>query len=158
MNKTLALGVAGAALATAAVGGVAYAADTGSPAPASTSDTLSAAATSTAAPSAAPAKGKKHPRRALAARALHGSFTVQRKGAPVVVDVQRGQVTRSDASTVTVHSTDGFEATYGLATTSHIRRDKKPADASALTPGTKVAVVADDDNGHPTARLIRVAG
>ena len=83
---------------------------------------------------------------------------MQRKTGPTVVDVQRGQVTRSDPASVTVRSTDGFEATYVVNSSTHIRKDKKPATASALTTGSKVAVVAGDAGGHPTARVIRVAG
>jgi hypothetical protein len=149
MKKTVALGIAGAALVTAGIGGVAYAADSsGSP-----QATLTAAST----PSQPATAKAKHPRRALAQRALHGTFTVERKGAPTVVDVQRGEVVTSGPGSVSVKSADGFAATYALSDQTKIRKDKKPATAADLPAGTKVDVVADDDSGHPTARVVRVA-
>jgi hypothetical protein len=151
MRRSVALGAAGFALVAATAGGVAFAADSGgsTPAPAVTT------ATSTTPPEH-PKAG--HRQRSLAARALHGTFTVQRKSGPAVVDVQRGQVTRSDAGSVTVRSTDGFEATYGIDPATRVRKDKKPAAIAALTTGAKVNVLAADAGGHPVARVIRVAG
>jgi hypothetical protein len=155
MRRTVALGAAGAVLGAAAAGGVAFAADSTS----WTAGTPRASATTTAAttgPSTPDAK-RRH-RRALAGRALHGSFTVQRKTGTAVVDVQRGQVTTSTPTSVTIRSTDGFAATYTLGPSTHIRKDRKPAAAAVLTPGAEVALVADDGGGHPAARVIRVAG
>lgn len=151
MRRAVALSAAGAALAAATVGGVAFGSTTGA---ASGAPTLTASTAAAPGPVSRTRAG--HPRRALAARALHGTFTVARKDGPAVVDVQRGQVTRSDATSVTVRSTDGFEATYRISGSTHVRKDKKPATASALTTGTHVGVVADDAGGHPVARVIRV--
>lgn len=164
MRRTVALGAAGAALAAAAVGGVAFAADSSGSTPTTAVQTTAAqttaAPTTTAASTGTPSNkhAGHHRRRALAARALHGSLTVQRKTGPAVVDVQRGQVTTSNPTSVTVHSTDGFEATYAVNSATRIRKDKKPATTAALTPGSEVGVVADDAGGHPVARVIRVAG
>ena len=149
MKRTLILGLAGTAVAVAAVGGVAYADD-------SSSTGLSAPNPATSTAPAAPAKAK-HPRlRAAAERALHGQFTVERKGQPVLVDVQRGTVTSADPSSVTVQSKDGFSATYAITSTTKIRDNKAAAPAGDLTVGKKVGVLADDAAGHPTARAIRV--
>ncbi|HSP36134.1 MAG TPA: hypothetical protein VLR26_00085 [Frankiaceae bacterium] len=153
MKRTIALGIAGATLVTAGVGGVAFAADSNGPQRA----TLAATTSQPSAPAGSTAKGK-HPRRALAGRALHGTFTVDRKGTPTVVDVQRGTVTTSVPGSITVKSKDGFEATYALTDATKIRKEKKAATAAELPVGTTVGVLADDGNGHPTARVVRVAG
>jgi hypothetical protein len=152
MKRSIALGVAGTAVAVAAVGGVAFAADS------STSSTPTTTVASAQPPTGTtPAKGAKaHRRRAAASRALHGQFTVERKGKPTVVDVQRGTVSKADPSSVTVQSTDGFEATYALSPQTKIRDNKAAAPATDLTVGKKVGVLADDDGGHPAARVIRV--
>jgi hypothetical protein len=143
MKRTLALGIAGAAVAVAGVGGVAYATDSSTP-----------AASSSAAPDSAGTAPRHH--RALAGRALHGQFTVERKGQPAVVDVQRGEVTKVDPTSITVRSTDGFEATYARTPSTKVREKKAAAPAGDLVVGKKVGVVADDANGHPTARAVRI--
>src|SRR3954470_12673585 len=132
MRRTVALGAAGAAIAAAAVGGVAFAADSGG------STTPTASSPAAAPPSSGPHAKAGHHRRALAARALHGTFTVQRTTGPAVVDMQRGQVTRSDAGSLTVHSTDGFEATYVVNDSTRVRKDKKAATTSDVAVGKKV--------------------
>ena len=153
MKRSIALGIAGTAVAVAAVGGVAYAADSSTP----SGGTSATSSPSTGQPSTgAPAKGHRHRAGALGGRALHGQFTVERQGKPTVVDVQRGEVTKADASSITVRSTDGFEATYALTPQTKIRDKKAPATAGDLTAGKKVGVLADDDGGHPSARAIRV--
>jgi hypothetical protein len=81
---------------------------------------------------------------------------VERKGAPTVVDVQRGMSTAADPSSITVRSSDGFSATYGLTSATKIRKDKKAATAADVPVGTRVGVLADDAGGHPTARAVRV--
>ncbi len=149
--KTKALTIAtGVVVATAAIGGVAYA-EGATPAP-------SAPATSAAA-GTTPAKAK-HPARArlhrLAERALHGQFTVERKGAPVVVDAQRGDVTAASPTSITVRSKDGFITSYALTAQTKVRSGGKPASVTALASGKHVAVVGTDDGGHPSATIVRV--
>ena len=62
---------------------------------------------------------------------LHGEFTTNLSGTPTVMLVQTGQVTAYTAGTsLTVKSTDGFEATYTL-------------DGSAVTAGRGSATVAN---------------
>jgi hypothetical protein len=146
MSRTVVLGIAGVAVVTAAATGVAFAADG--------SSSASGAATLTSAPATtAAATTQPRPR---TGRALHGTFTVERKGAPTVVDVQRGMVTAADPSSITVRSSDGFSATYGLTSATKIRKDKKAATAADVPVGTRVGVLADAAGGHPTARTVRV--
>src|SRR3954451_25001532 len=102
MNRRVALGISGVAVAVAAVGGVAYAADSGgttstaSPTP-QTSDAPSkghAGKGHSAEGHSAEGKAGKGRARGLASHALHGQFTVERKGQPTVLDVQRGEITK----------------------------------------------------------------
>ncbi len=148
--KTKALTIAtGVVVATAAIGGVAYA-EGATPAP--TPATSAAAGTT-------PAKAK-HPARArlhrLAERALHGQFTVERKGSPVVIDAQRGDVTAASPTSITVRSKDGFTTSYTLTAQTKVRSGGKPASVTALASGKHVAVVGTDDGGHPSATIVRV--
>ena len=54
-------------------------------------------------------------RRAAMGAVLHGEFTTNLTGTPTVMVVQTGQVTAYTAGkSLTVKSTDGFEATYTL--------------------------------------------
>ncbi len=161
--RTKALTVAGGVvLATAAIGGVAYA-EGATPAPSASSAPSSVAASAATAASpttgAAPAKVKR-PARArlhrLAERALHGQFTVERKGVPVVIDAQRGNVTAVSPSSITVRSKDGFTTSYVLTAHTRIRSGGKHATVTALAGGERVAVVGPDDGGHPSAAAIRV--
>ena len=76
---------------------------------------------------------------ALGNAVLHGEFTTNLTGTPTVMVVQSGQVTAYTAGkSLTVKSTDGFEATYtldgGTATTGR--------NATALATGVQVHVVA----------------
>src|ERR1700709_1663965 len=155
MNRRVALGISGVAVSVAAVGGVAYAADTNSPP--STSTSTSTNSPSTTPSTTAPAKGKaKRHGPAFAGRALHGQFTVERKGQPTVVDVQRGAITKVDPTSMEVKSTDGFTATYVLNPSTTVRPDGTKGAVSDLTVGKQVGVLADDAGGHPAARAVRV--
>ena len=60
---------------------------------------------------------------------LHGEFTTNLTGTPTVMVVQTGQVTAYTAGkSLTVKSTDGFEATYTLdGTARHDRPQRPPA-------------------------------
>ena len=84
-------------------------------------------------------------------RVLHGEFTTNLTGTPTVMVVQTGQVTAYTAGkSLTVKSTDGFEATYtldgGTATAGR--------DATALATGVQVRVVAAKDGMKVTALVV----
>ena len=84
---------------------------------------------------------------------LHGEFTTNLTGTPTVMVVQTGQVTAYTAGkSLTVESTDGFEATYtldgGTATTGR--------NATALANGVQVRVVAAKDGMKVTALVGRL--
>ena len=82
---------------------------------------------------------------------LHGEFTTNVTGTPTVMVVQTGQVTAYTAGkSLTVKSTDGFEATYtldGSAVTAG------PA-AGQLANGVQVRVLAAKDGMKVTALSI----
>jgi len=161
MKRKVTLGVVGTVVALAGVGGVAYAQGSNSPAPPAAGGSV----TSAASPSPAPPSGERERREhrdrrgrggEAGGRTLHGQFTVQGQGGTAVVDVQRGQVTTASPTSVQVKSTDGFTASYAITGTTRIRDAGKSVGASDLTAGKQVAVVADDNGGHPAARGIRV--
>ena len=82
---------------------------------------------------------------------LHGEFTTNLTGTPTVMVVQSGQVTAYTAGkSLTVKSTDGFEATYtldgGTATTGR--------NAAALATGVQVHVVAAKDGMKVTTLVV----
>lgn len=69
---------------------------------------------------------------------LHGEYTTNVTGTPTVMVVQLGQVTAYTAGTsLTVKSSDGYEATYALGDAVATTRT-----ATALAPGVQVRVVA----------------
>ena len=79
---------------------------------------------------------------------LHGEFTTNVTGTPTVMVVQTGQVTAYTAGkSLTVKSTDGFEATYMLdGTTATAGRG-----AAQLANGVQVRVLAAKDGMKVTA-------
>lgn len=68
----------------------------------------------------------------------HGEFTVQQDGKSVVMTLQRGTVTKSSATSVTVKSDDDFTATYAIGDDTRTRND-------APAVGDSVLVVAEKD-------------
>lgn len=66
----------------------------------------------------------------------HGEFTVQQDGKTVVMTLQRGEVTKSSATSVTVKSADDFTATY-------VVNDDTRGRTGALAVGDSVLVVAE---------------
>jgi hypothetical protein len=69
----------------------------------------------------------------------HGEFTMTGSdGRPVVMLVQRGEVTRASATSVTVRSTDGFTATYAVNNDTRLTVNS----AADLRAGDPVAVLA----------------
>jgi hypothetical protein len=61
-------------------------------------------------------------RRLLAGRVEHGEVTIKGKdNKPVVVDVQRGQVTAVSPTSISLKSEDGFTATYTVSSDTRVR-------------------------------------
>ncbi len=158
MSRAVRIGVTGLALAAVGVGGAAIgSASSGGGQPSLATLAAASEPSSSGIPVAAPPGHRKA--RSAAARALHGVFTVERKGTPVTLDVQRGEVTRVDATTLGVRSKDGFEAVYTLTPATKVRKDKAAAAASDIHVGSTVGVVAEQapNAGPATARGVRIA-
>lgn len=167
--------LAGTALASALVGGAAWAASSPTPAPTgAASSGASTAAPSTAAPSTGATStgttrgaGAKAGRRALGARAVHGRFTLTTGKGPRTVLVQRGAVsavTQPSGTTpgrVTVVSADKFSATYTLPRAAKVRLAPAkgattPAAATTVKVGERVRLVARADTEGGVASLTGV--
>lgn len=151
MKRTKGALIAGTAvLAMAGVGGgIAFAANT--------TPTTTAPTTSTAPATNAPA-AHQHRARGLAGRAEHGQLTVRTKTGDQVLDIQRGQVTAISATSVTVRSTDGFTATYGVSSTSKVRVQRTASTIANVHTGDQVAVAALHSGTTDTVRHIADAG
>ena len=82
---------------------------------------------------------------------LHGEFTTNVTGTPTVMVVQTGQVTAYTAGkSLTVKSTDGYEATYVLdATTATAGRG-----GAQLSNGVQVRVLAAKDGMKVTTLVV----
>jgi hypothetical protein len=120
--------------------------------------TTSPSAPTSASPQAGPksgAPGQGHRARDLTARALHGEATVGGKKNTRVIDFQRGAVTQVSGTSITVKSTDGFSATYVVAGTTKVRKDKATAAIADVKVNDAVRVVAVKDGSTVTARSIR---
>lgn len=125
--------------------------------------TTSAAASPTpaASPSAKPDKPGKAARaghaakakRDLTRRALHGEVTLGGKKTRVV-DFQGGTVSTVSATSITVTSTDGFSATYGVDATTKVRHAKQKAAIGDVKTGDEVRVVAVKTSSTLTAKRI----
>ncbi len=172
MNRSSVAGfLAGTAVASVLVGGVAAA--SASPTPTSTptsTPTPSPSAAATSSPGAAPGTDRRGKRAPLAARAAHGEFTVATKKGARTVLVQRGTVSAltpasgSTPGTVTVVSADQFSATYRVPATAKVLvggkdaakgADGKPVPATLKT-GERVRVVAREDGSTATLTVARV--
>ncbi|HET7821266.1 MAG TPA: hypothetical protein VFL10_07045, partial [Ornithinibacter sp.] len=79
---------------------------------------------------------------------LHGEFTTNLTGTPTVMVVQTGQVTAYTAGkSLTVKSTDGFEATYTLTGTAPLTA----RNGATLATGVQAQVLAAKDGMKVTA-------
>ncbi|MCD2195653.1 hypothetical protein LQ327_19975 [Actinomycetospora endophytica] len=103
----------------------------------------------------APAKKARHP---LARRVEHGEVTLHGKAGDRTVDLQRGVVTASSPTSVTVRSTDGFTQTYAFTPTSKVRKQKAASQASAVAVNDRVGVVAAKGAQGLTVTRLRDAG
>lgn len=66
----------------------------------------------------------------------HGEFTVEDNGKATVMTLQRGEVTKANATSITVKSADDFTATYAIGADTRGR-------AANLQAGDSVLVVAE---------------
>jgi hypothetical protein len=136
---------------------------TGAAFAASSDSTTTAAAPSTSSPTTNGTTGSstgstaKHKAKSLWQRTEHGEVTLRGKK-NIVLDVQRGQVSAVTPTTVTVKSTDGFTATYTIATTSKVCKDKQASTVSNVVTGDHVTVVAQKENGTDTVRGLSDTG
>jgi hypothetical protein len=113
-------------------------------------DSTPAPAPSASAPAEPGKKGaKRHAARAyLRKNTLHGEIVVQGKDGPRTIVVQRGTVTATDGTSLSVKSTDGFTQTWTKAEKVTVRGD--------LRTGAEVGVAGRKDGDVTTARLVIV--
>lgn len=82
----------------------------------------------------------------LRGHVLHGEATVEaRDGTTKVAVTQTGDITDIAASTITVTSTDGFEATYTVDKDTHISINGSDGAMSSLSKGDTVHVMGTKD-------------
>ena len=156
MKQTKMTMVAGvAALALAGVGtGVAFA-QPSDPAPSPTPT-----------PSGSPAPyGARHGHggfgnKGLLGRIEHGEAVVDtgNNNGTQVVDIQRGTVDSVGSGTLTVHSADGFSATYTVDGSTKIRKNRATSDISQVVTNDRVTVVAIKAGDIVTAQYIDDTG
>jgi hypothetical protein len=154
------MGKAAVALVIGGVLGAGTAAGFGIASAVTAAPSPSSAASSSAAPGPADQPGaRRHPalRRFLANRVEHGELTVKGKdGKPVVVDVQRGQVTAVSATSITLKSEDGFTASYTVDSDTRVRVGGTRKAIGDVKVGNTAGLMAKKENGTPTAYLVVV--
>ncbi len=97
------------------------------------------------------------PRRALANRVEHGELTLKgQDGKPVVMDVQRGQVTAVSPTSITLKSEDGFTASYTVSSDTRVRVGGTKKAIGDVKVGNNAGVIAIKEGGTATARLVVV--
>ena len=153
-----------AATALAAGGGLAYAVThSGSPA---TAQTASISATSpspspSSSPSASPAKPMPRFRGPSAfpfgglgaGGVVHGQLTVPKSGGGYqTIDVQSGTVSAVSATSITIHSADGYSATYTVTASTEVNAES--AGIGSVKTGDTVFVTATVSGGGATAASI----
>ena len=158
--------LAGTALASALVGGAAWAASVPTPAPAATTSAITAAPAKPTASAAAAHTGHAGARghAALLHRASHGQLTLTTKKGDRTVLVQRGTVTAvtqpsgATPGAVTGVSTDRFSATYALPSAAKVRLAPAkgattPAATTTVKVGERVRLLAHIAPGGGTASI-----
>jgi hypothetical protein len=104
-----------------------------------------------------PQLGRQAGRRFLGNRVEHGEFTVKgRAGKPVVVDVQRGQVTAVSATSITLKSEDGFTASYTVGSDTRVRVSGTRKAIGDVKVGNNAGLMAKKEGGTATAYLVIV--
>lgn len=122
-------------------------------------------ATGPAATSPSAKSAHQHKHRAMAGklrglgRVEHGEVTARGKDAKTeTLDLQRGQLTRVSAGSITVRSLDGFTHSYAVtsATKVHLAKGETGKTVTDVKPGTNVTVVAVKSGSTDTARFVGV--
>jgi hypothetical protein len=132
-----------AVLALAGIGGgVAFAAGGDSGTTPVSNASLTASTVSGTPGTGATATPKAHKVRSLLARVEHGEVTLRTKKGDETVDIQRGQVSAVNATTVTVRSADGFTATYTLSSSAKVSSKGKASTIGDVHDGDRVNVLA----------------
>ncbi len=88
------------------------------------------------------------------APALHGEATVRTDKGYQVIAGQRGTPTRVSATSITVTSEDGYQATYTVTGGTALWSNGNKAKIGDFTTGTTVLVAATVDGATRTARVI----
>jgi len=157
-TRTLAAGVAAGVLGTSLVGGLGFAAASGSKAQPGASASTSATDGNGAGSKGAAGKraGGKHLGAQSLGRVVHGEGVVRTRKGYQTVDVARGTLTVT-GSTVTVKSADGVTSpAFTLGTDTAVRAAKKKATTAAVTTGKQGEVVGIKTATGLTARLVVV--
>lgn len=94
-------------------------------------------------------------KRQAARRPVHGEFVVRVKDGFRTVRVQRGEVTGSNASSLTVKSADGYTATWNVTKDSRVRKAGKQVALTELKAGDRVLVRGPKSEDGNTARIVR---
>lgn len=96
----------------------------------------------------------------LLARIEHGEATVDTgaNNATQIVDVQRGTVDSAGPGTLTIHSADGFSATYTVDSTTKITKNRQDNDITQVAVNDRVIVVAIKAGDTLTAQRIDDTG
>jgi hypothetical protein len=87
-------------------------------------------------------------------RVEHGEFVVRTAEGHQTVHVQRGTISAVSATAMTVRSRDGFTETWTITGETKIRKERKPAQPSALKVGDWVRVFGPESGSGATARRI----
>jgi hypothetical protein len=104
-----------------------------------------------------PQLGRHAGRRFLGNRVEHGELTIKgRDGKPVVVDVQRGQVTAVSATSITLKSEDGFTASYTVGPDTRVRVGGARKAIGDVKVGANAGLTAKKEGGTATAYLVVV--
>jgi hypothetical protein len=166
-RRNLVVGLASVAVLAAAATGVALAADSSTPSP---SGSPSASPGSGTQKNGGTAPGQRGLRReggpgmrggpgmggpgiAGPMGALHGEFVVPKQGGGYqTLVVQRGTVSSVSSSTITVHSADGFSATYNVPATTPVNAARD--GIGSIKKGDEVTLLAQQKSGNDTALQI----
>lgn len=89
-------------------------------------------------------------------RTLHSEATVPggKDATPRTLGTQRGTVSAASPTSVTLHSTDGFDRTYVIGTATKVRSAGKAATPTAITAGAQAGAVAEKVGDSWQLRLL----
>jgi hypothetical protein len=83
--------------------------------------------------------------RGIAGRVVHGTFTVRTASGYKTVEIQIGQVTGVNKSSITVKSPDGFQQTYSVLSSTIV--DTQAGGISSVGNGDQVELMATPNSG-----------